>query len=241
MRCHGDPSLPVEGWLCPTPLLMQSLRTSLRLCWPAGPLRTPRSGLKQVRVLPTAIAHLWEPLAVNSHSVTSFNDLSYPRSSPDKGEHRLVLCCSVLLVYVRATTPVWGVDGTRGGNACSCKLGDLRVLPVPVLRLTDIPSCHILGTCTARNDSLRPLWPTRGAVGRHLSSFPDSDFVGRSGYLLRLMHRHSLLLLHRLLGEPQNARVQKPVWVPVGREGKHNSAKLLLWLGNPLGRCFNLS
>lgn len=82
----------------PTHLLTQSLRTFLLLCWPIGPLRMPCSGLKQVRVLPTAIAHLWEALAVNSHSVTSVTDLASPWSSPDKGEHRPVQCCPVLLV-----------------------------------------------------------------------------------------------------------------------------------------------
>lgn len=46
----------------------QGLPPTLRAHWAAG---TPHSGLKQDRVLPTAIAHLWEALAVNAHSATS--------------------------------------------------------------------------------------------------------------------------------------------------------------------------
>lgn len=74
----------MERRLRPSPLPLQGLLASLRL-WP-WPLQMPRSGLKQVWVLPTAIAQLWEPLAVNSDSATSVTDLPSPQRSPDEGK-----------------------------------------------------------------------------------------------------------------------------------------------------------
>lgn len=89
------------------------LRAPLQRHWPTGPLRTLCSGLKQVRVLPTAIAHLWEPLAVNSHSATSVVTspaLGQPRQSP------------VLLAACQAHGAGAGSRWDRRGRACSCEL-----------------------------------------------------------------------------------------------------------------------
>lgn len=106
-----------------SPLPLQGLPASLRL-WPR-PLRMPRSGLKQVWVLPTAIAQLWEPLAVNSDSATSVTDLPSPQRSSDEGKQGgTTPPCPVLLVGCRgmgrgATAAVQGADGAGGGLARS--------------------------------------------------------------------------------------------------------------------------
>lgn len=60
---------------------------------PTGPLRTPRSGLRQVRVLPPAIAQLWEPLAVNSDSATSVTNLRALGAAQPEGSAVPVLSC----------------------------------------------------------------------------------------------------------------------------------------------------
>ena len=55
----------MESRLRPSPLPLQGLLASLRL-WP-WPLQMPRSGLKQVWVLPTAIAQLWVEEGTATH------------------------------------------------------------------------------------------------------------------------------------------------------------------------------
>lgn len=164
MGCQGDPSPPVERRLRPSPLPLQGLLASLRL-WP-WPLQMLRSGLKQVWVLPTAIAQLWEPLAVNSDSATSVTDLPSPQRSPDEGKRGdAAPPCPVLLVGVGGTGGAGSSAGSQraGGDlAHSPKLGRVRVLP----------SC-CLG-CTLLSRLLHP-W----AVGRSPPSSPNSDLIER--------------------------------------------------------------
>lgn len=116
----------------PSPLLMRSFWASLRLR--PSPLRTPHSGLKQVRVLPRAVAQLREPLAVNSDSATSVTDLPFPRGSPGEGEQRGTLpvpglSCPVLLVGCRG----------HGGSAGS-RRGKRGHHPPPQVRKREGPS-----------------------------------------------------------------------------------------------------
>lgn len=95
--------------------------------------RTPRSGLKQVQVLPTAIAQLWEPLAVNSDSATSV-PTSFPlRVAQTKGSTAVsVLSC-----------PAGGVLGPqvqcreqRGqAEVTFPESGHVKVLPGSCLRI----------------------------------------------------------------------------------------------------------
>nr|CCQ43473.1 alternative protein MLXIP [Homo sapiens] len=62
----GDPSLPMESRLRP-PALPDAQPRGLSPTLPAHRgIGRPCSGLKQVWGLLTAIARLWEPLAVNS-------------------------------------------------------------------------------------------------------------------------------------------------------------------------------
>lgn len=80
---------------------------------------------------------------------------------------------------------MWGAGGAAGGNTAP-GVGKLK----GPFRLTSVvPWAVVL------------LWPP---VGTWKASFflPRLDFVDRLGQLLRLMHG-------QLLGEPQNARVQK--------------------------------
>lgn len=83
---HGMPRrpFPARGEEA-APLTSPTSGPPSLLLWPQ-PLRMLHSGLKQVWVLPTAIAQLWEPLAVNSDSVTSVTDLPSPQRSPDEGK-----------------------------------------------------------------------------------------------------------------------------------------------------------
>ena len=136
MGCQGDPSPPVERRLRPSPLPLQGLLASLRL-WP-WPLQMLRSGLKQVWVLPTAIAQLWEPLAVNSDSATSVTDLPSPQRSPDDGKRGdAAPPCPVLLV---------GVGGTGGAwQQCREPTGRRRPRPFPQVRTREGPSQLLSG------------------------------------------------------------------------------------------------
>lgn len=172
-RCPGDPSLPVDRWPRPTPLLTRSPRASLRLCGPTGPL----GHCTQVssRVGPAnSNSPSWGSLAVNSQQPQSQPLL--PLGQPRQNAAAVALFCWWPLA------PVSGVGGAAEGNTAPA-VGNLKG-----------HICRILGSCTA----LARLW----GLGRHLSSSPDSDFVDRRGQLLRLMHG-------QLLGEPQNACVQK--------------------------------
>lgn len=109
----------MESRLRPSPLPLQGLLASLRL-WP-WPLQMPRSGLKQVWVLPTAIAQLWGPLAVNSDSATSVTDLPSPQRSPDEGKRGdAAPLCPVLLVGCRGDGGgVASVQGASGQEETS--------------------------------------------------------------------------------------------------------------------------
>lgn len=150
----------------PSPLPLQGLQASLRL-WPR-PLRMPRSGLKQVWVLPTAIAQLWEPLAVNSDSATSVTNLPLPQRSSDEGKQGdTAPPCPVLLVGCRG-------DGERGrGSSAGSRRGRRRPRPLPKLgRMRVLPSC-----CLGRALLLR-LWHP-WAVGRPPASSPGSDLIER--------------------------------------------------------------
>ena len=119
-----------------SPLPLQGLPASLRL-WPR-PLRMPRSGLKQVWVLPTAIAQLWEPLAVNSDSATSVTDLPSPQRSLDEGKQGgTTPPCPVLLGE-------WG-EGPR--QQCREPTGQEEASPAPQVRTSEGPSQLLPGTC----------------------------------------------------------------------------------------------
>ena len=149
-----------------SPLPLQGLPASLRL-WPQ-PLRMPRSGLKQVWVLPTAIAQLWESLAVNSDSATSVTDLPSPQRSSDEGKQGgTTPPCPVLLVGCRG-------DGERGhGSSAGSRRGRRRPRPLPRLgRVRVLPSCCLGRALLSR---LGHPW----AVGRPPASSPGSDLIER--------------------------------------------------------------
>lgn len=166
---HGMPRRPFSACgeeAAPSPLLLQGLLASLRL-WPR-PLQMPRSGLKQVWVLPTAIAQLWEPLAVNSDSATSVTDLPSPQRSSDEGKQgNTAPPCPVLLVGCRG-------DGERGrGSSAGSRRGRWRPCPLPKLgRVRVLPSCCLGHALLSR---LGHPW----AVGRPPASSPGSDLIER--------------------------------------------------------------
>lgn len=150
----------------PSPLPLQGLLASLRL-WPR-PLRMLCSGLKQVWVLPTAIAQLWEPLAVNSDSATSVTDLPSPQRSSDEGKQGgTTPPCPVLLVGCQG-------DGERGhGSSAGSQRGRRRPRLLPKLgRMRVLPSCCLGRVLLSRLGHPR-------TIGRPPASSPGSDLIER--------------------------------------------------------------
>lgn len=165
---HGMPRRPFSACgeeAAPSPLPLEGLLASLQL-WPRL-LQMPRSGLKQVWVLLTAIAQLWEPLAVNSDSATSVTDPSPQRSSDEGKQGNTAPPCPVLLVGCRG-------DGERGrGSSAGSRRGRWRPCPLPKLgRVRVLPSCCLGRALLSR---LGHPW----AVGRPPASSPGSDLVER--------------------------------------------------------------
>lgn len=98
----AEETLPARGEEA-APLTSPTSGPLLSLLWPQ-PLRMLRSGLKQVWVLPTAIAQLWEPLAVNSDSVTQSPTSPRLREAQMKGNEDAAL----------PVLSCWGVSGGWG-------------------------------------------------------------------------------------------------------------------------------
>lgn len=140
----------------------------------------PHSGLKQVRVLPTAIAQLREAPAVHSHSATSVTASPRPQDSLDRGPPRSQPC------------PAGALPGPR--RLRGEQMGREKAAPAP----TELqgPSRSASGTFWA---VVLP-WPTVGPLAGIFLPSPDSDLAGRHGQLPRLMHS-------QLPGDPQNACV----------------------------------